>query len=124
MLNWRMPLCKSWFLLSCWPPFFYTSVFVYALIAMAGIQCLSALFWSLFFTSETPQMKAGRFIRRAFIVTMLILLLSWLLQNGAVIFGVLYLMIFAGPVLGFSYFFITLREISFYRKARKPYYLL
>lgn len=99
------------------------SLFAYGIYAMAGIQVLSCLLWSLYFTAEVPRLKAGTFIRRTFFVTLLILTLSLLLFKSYFLL-LLYLMIFAGPIQGFAYFFITLREISFFRKARKPYYLL
>lgn len=102
----------------------YQTLFIYGILAMAGIQCLGALFWTLFFTSGTPQMKAGRQIRRVFIGTMIVLFICYLLKIPTLSLLVLYLMIPCGPVLGFSYFIITLLEMSFYRKARKPYYQL
>lgn len=105
-------------------PFFFQSLFVYSLAAMAGVQCLSTVHWSLYFATGVPQTKAGKRIRIIFLVTMALLFLCFCTQQGALIFVVLYLMIFIGPVLGLSYFIITLRETSFYRKARKPYYLL
>lgn len=102
----------------------YQTLFLYGILAMAGIQCLSTLLWTLFFIGGRPQTKSGRYIRGAFIITMTLLLICYLLQYGPLVLAVLYIMIIVGPVLGFSYFIITLREFSFYRKARKPYYLL
>lgn len=96
---------------------------VYGVLAMAGIQILSCLLWSLYFTAEVPRLKAGTYIRRAFFITLGILALGLLLFKSYFLL-LLYLMIIAGPIQGFAYFFITLREVSFFRKARKPYYLL
>ncbi len=95
----------------------------YGVLAMAGIQVLSCLLWSLYFTAGVPRLKAGTYIRRAFFITLGILALSLLLFKSYFLLC-LYLMIFAGPIQGFAYFLITLKEISFFRKARKPYYLL
>lgn len=100
-----------------------SQLFYYGVLTMAGVQVLSCLLWSLYFTAGVPRLKSGTYIRRAFFITLGILGLSFLLFKSWFLL-LLYLMIIAGPLQGFLYFAITIKEISFFRKARKPYYLL
>lgn len=84
-------------------------------VIMAGIQVLSAVLWCLVFAGGTVTMRAGRFIRIAFIVVPLLLAAAFSTDSALILFTA-YAMIFVGPALGFSYFFITLAEIRFYRR--------
>jgi len=85
-----------------------------AVVIMAGSQVLSAVLWCLAFAGGTVTTRAGRFIRVAFIVVPLLLAATFSIGNVLILY-VAYAMIFVGPVLGFSYFLITLFEICFYR---------
>ena len=87
-----------------------------SILIMAGIQVFSAICWLMILFSEREQTIGGKLIRIVFVVVPVLLLA---LSNTPVILYLLYLMIFAGPVLGFLYFFITLFEITFYHKLAR-----
>lgn len=97
-----------------------SSFFVHrnAVLIMAGSQALSALLWCLVFAGDTATLWLGRVIRIAFIVVPL-LLTAIVNADRVLLFCGAYAMIFVGPVLGFSYFFITLSEIAFYNRLYK-----
>ena len=94
----------------------------FGLYTLAIAQCLSCILWGLYFTGDTPRYKSGTTIRKIFLVVLALLILS--ASFGGLFFGLSYLMLIAGPILGTAYFVITLLEIHFYAHARKPYYLL
>jgi hypothetical protein len=99
------------------------SYLVWCMLSMAALHIISCIAWSLFFAGDVPGFKAGRFIRRLFIVIMCIALLAVLISGGIFFFFAI-VMLYLGPACGLAYFIITLLEIDFYKKARKPFYLL
>jgi len=82
------------------------------LLLMAGIQCLSVLFWLFMLRRDTARMRGGMVIRRIFLVLVALILLA-AVSGGQELW---YAMIFTGPAWGFSYFGITIAEIRFYHK--------
>jgi hypothetical protein len=99
-----------------------SSAIGWCMLAMAALHIISCITWTLFFTGDTPVYKAGRFIRRLFIIIMCIALITFL--AGDIFFFFAMAMLYLGPVCGLLYFIITLLETNFYSNARKPYYLL
>lgn len=95
----------------------------YCMFGMAALQILSCISWLLFFNGDTPRLKAGTLIRRTFLV-ILIVFTATLLVSLKFLFGLAIIMLFVGPVCGLIYFIVTIVEMNFYKKARKPYYLL
>jgi hypothetical protein len=96
---------------------------VWYMLTMAALHIISCITWSLFFIGDTPVYKAGRFIRRLFLVIMCVAL-PVVVMGDALFFYFAVIMLYLGPICGLLYFIITLLEINFYSKARKPYYLL
>lgn len=105
-------------LLLCYPP----SWGPYALFIEAGVQVLSCLFWTVYFSVAAPGYRAGVVIRRVFLIVLGVWLLSYAVPP--VFLVLLYSMILLGPVLGTIYFVITVKEARYYRKARKPFFLI
>lgn len=107
-------------LCACW---IHVQYLVYYMLTMATLHVISCLGWSLFFTSDTPRFEGGTLIRRAFLV---ILALAGILLVASPDFFFVFAMamLYVGPACGLIYFAVTLFEIRFYSKARKPYYLL
>lgn len=99
-----------------------TSFGPFGLYILAIAQCLSCIVWSLYFTGDTPRYRGATVIRKTFLIVLALLLLSAF--DGGAFIGLSYLMLLLGPVLGVAYFVITIQEIKYYQKARKPYYLL
>ena len=100
-----------------------TSYGPFGLYVMAIAQCFSCILWIFFLAGDTPRHSAGTFIRILFLIILgMILLALTKLSDGFI--AVSYLLLFAGPFLGLAYFIITIVEINFYQKVRKPYYLL
>ncbi len=96
---------------------------VFAMFIEASVQVISCLAWSLYFTTDAPRYRGGWFIRRSFLVV-LVVWIGGSLCSGAFAALFLYLMLLLGPVMGIAYFVITLQEAAYYGKARKPFYLL
>lgn len=101
----------------------WVEYFVYYMLIMATLQVITCVAWSLFFIGDIPRFTAGTVIRRTFFIILLIGLLLLTLFPGALFFFII-VMLYLGPACGLAYFIITLFEINFYSKARKPYYLL
>lgn len=101
----------------------WTEYFVCYMLAMATLQVITCIAWSLFFTGDTPRFAAGTTIRRLFFIILLAGLMLLALTPGALFFFMM-VMLVVGPACGLAYFIITLQEMNFYSKARKPYYLL
>ncbi|WP_162903189.1 hypothetical protein [Taibaiella koreensis] len=103
------------FMIGC---FFLSSEFAMhrnAVLIMAGFQVFSAVFWLFVLITEPAKTRGGRFIRVLFILVPLLLALIVSTYSVAILIAA-YAMIIVGPVLGFSYFFITVAEVSFYRR--------
>jgi hypothetical protein len=87
---------------------------LFSLYFVALVQCCSCLFWRHYFRHaghELLQTEAGIRIRKIFLVTMLI---HFVLLPLFIFLALL--MLFAGPVLGVSYFLITMEEQKYYTK--------
>lgn len=95
----------------------------FAFFVEAAVQMISCLIWSIYFSKDIPGYRAGVFIRRLFWSVSIIWVIPSLC-SAEIAVGLLYIMVLLGPVLGLSYFIITLLEAGYYSKARKPYYLL
>lgn len=95
----------------------------FGLYIIAAAQSLSCIAWSLFFTGKAPATQAGRTIRLIFLVILAELALVYCIGSAFFLFASMVLL-FLGPVLGIAYFIITIREMVYYRDARKPYYML
>jgi len=96
-------------------------LFVFYLVG--AVQRVSALLWTLYFHKGPPAYSSAVTIRYIFLSVAPFLALTCLAGDGAILL-VNCIMLFAGPLLGVSYFIITILEIRYYSKARKPYYLL
>lgn len=96
---------------------------VFALFIEAVIQVMSCMVWALYFTTDAPRHRAGTFIRRAFLIVLVVWVGGSICSNAVGAFF-LYLMILLGPVMGVTYFVTTLQEAVYYGRARKPYYAL
>jgi len=88
-----------------------------------AVQTFSALLWTLYFHKGPPAYTSAVAIRYTFLSVAPFLALTCLAGEGG-IFLINCIMLIAGPLLGVSYFIITILEIRYYSKARKPYYLL
>lgn len=95
----------------------------YCMLGMAGVQLLSCVSWMVFFSGDTPRVRSGTIIRRTFLV-ILITVACCLLVSLKLLLPTAVVMLVVGPVCGLIYFIVTIVEAGFYRKARKPYYLL
>lgn len=93
----------------------------FAMFFEALVQVISCCLW-ITTLKDTPQLTSGKRIRKFMMILFVILCISAFIPGWN--FIVCLLMLFAGPVIGMSYFIITLKEIIYYRDARKPYYLL
>jgi len=101
-----------------------TPLNIFGLYVMATGQIISAVLW--FFSlkeSDAPQLRSAKRIRSIFLVTGTILIGALMLNMGVFVW-ISICMLLIGPVLGISYFTITISEYRFYANARKPYYLL
>ncbi|WP_118975453.1 hypothetical protein [Taibaiella koreensis] len=104
-------LCKS------------SSLGPFALYIIGAVQTGSALLWTLYFRNSAPAYVSGAWIRGAFLILAPFLALMVLAGTDALLL-MSCCMLVIGPVLGTTYFMITILEIRYYSKARKPYYLL
>lgn len=100
-----------------------TEFSIFGLYIMASGQILSCIIWTFALSGGMFRLHAGNIIRVIFIITALILAII-LGLNKEVFMMASIMMLLIGPVLGISYFVITIKEYHFYSKARKPYYLL
>lgn len=100
-----------------------TSYGPFGLYVMAIAQCFSCLLWVFFLAGDTPKHGAGTYIRTIFLIILGITLLALFRFQDAFMI-VSYILLLIGPFLGIAYFTITIVEINFYQKVRKPYYLL
>lgn len=100
-----------------------TSYGPFGLYVMAIAQCFSCVLWVFFLAGDTPRYAAGTYIRTVFLIILAIMLLALLWLQDAFMLAS-YILLIVGPVLGVAYFIITILEINFYQKVRKPYYLL
>lgn len=101
-----------------------TPLNIFGLYVMAVGQIISAALW--FFSlkeSDAPQLKSAERIRVTFLVTAVILIVLLIADLGVFVWASIF-MLLIGPILGISYFSITISEYRFYATARKPYYLL
>lgn len=90
------------------------------ILAMAGFQVLSALFWLFTLYKEPYKTPAGMFIRGMFVIVPLLLVLIYTSgREGSLLLITAYAMLVIGPVLGFSYFFITICEMRYYKKLAR-----
>jgi hypothetical protein len=94
------------------------NVFGYSVAIMALEQCLSTLYWLFFLREPVPKIGGGVFIRNAFCFTMIGLLFCSFFE-GEIMLIVLISMIVIGPMLGLTYFTITVAEIYFYKNRIK-----
>lgn len=95
----------------------------FAMYLMALVQTISALLWTIYFWNRVPAFRAGGWIRAIFLVVAAVLILV-ILAIPHMFLGLSLCMLIAGPPLGIAYFIITISEVRYYNKARKPYYLL
>jgi len=94
-----------------------------ALCIMAPLQVISCICWSVYYQSSgAPPYRSGTYIRRGFYFVLANIALGFIFPAYG--FGILYLMIVVGPVMGTLYFVITCKEFRYYRDAKKPYFLL
>lgn len=92
-----------------------TNIFGLSVGIMALEQCLSTLYWLAFPAKAIPRMASGIFIRSAFCIVIAGLMLCFVLKPDFTL-NVLFAMIVIGPVLGLSYFIISVAEVSFYTR--------
>lgn len=98
---------------------FYLSVF--ALYFEALVQVVSAAWW-MNRLKDLPQLPVAARYRKAMLIVFVVQLAVAAVPGLNLVFCAL--MLFAGPVMGISYFVLTMKEMAYYRDARKPYYLL
>jgi len=96
---------------------------LFGLYVMGIGHILSSLVWVFILSGDTPKLASGNIIRTLCLSVAAILFLTLLIDDSAFLSLSCY-MVIIGPILGLSYFIITIKEIAFYAKARKPYYLL
>jgi hypothetical protein len=83
---------------------------------MALEQCLSTLYW-MYFLRNREKMFGGSVIRNMFLTVMIILVLVACIKPEFML-GLLIAMIVVGPILGLSYFGVTVSELNFYKRLQ------
>lgn len=88
--------------------------YFWSFVLPAGMQCVSAVVWSVVFAGGLPRQRAGTVIRRIFLVVMWLLLVVAVTREGGPVLIAAYVMLIVGPVCGLSYFIVTIVERRFY----------
>lgn len=104
---------------------FFSQLWLFGLYIMGLSQLLSSVIWLVVFCWDKQISKSNDsiLIRVIMVLTFLILLFLICFNNTDFVSVSCY-MLFIGPVIGGTYFVISIAELKYYSKARKPYYLL